>query len=144
MEESRFYRSFLQWSSMENVWILRLMKEKLDTSSEWIQIFSTYWKMQESGPLEIIHLISTLTRASICSVCLKSVLQATEVAGAITKDLIGWNLISWRVPPGFTFMDRWNGLWLDDCSILCLLISLTNFLFQYCALFSTTSEKLYF
>ena len=84
----------MQQIGMENVRISCLMKEKLDTKSEWIQIFSTNWKMQESGLLEIIHLISTLTRASICSVCLKSVLQATEVAGAVTKDLIGWNLIS--------------------------------------------------
>ena len=55
--------------------------------------------MQESGLLEIIPLISTLTRASI--LCLKSVLQ---VAGAVTKDLIMGNLISSRIPPG---------LWMD-------------------------------
>ena len=90
---------------MENVRILWLTKEKLLTKSEWIQIFSSYWKMQESGLLEIIPLISTLTRASIF--CLKSVLQ---VADAVTKDLIVGNLISLRVPPGFTFMGGCNGL----------------------------------
>ena len=86
------------------------MKEKLDTSSEWIQIFSTFGKMQESGLLEIIAWIITLTRASIYSFCLKSVLQPTLVAGAVTKDLIVGNLISSRVHPCFTFMDGCNGL----------------------------------
>ena len=113
---------------MENVRVLWLTKEKLDTSSEGIQIFSTYGKMQESGLLEIIPLIITWTRASIYSFCLKSVLQATLVSGAVTKDLIVHKQISTRVPPGFTFMDRCNGLCLDACSIICLLIWLENFL----------------
>ena len=104
------------------------MKEKLDTSSEWIQIFSTYGKMQESGLLEIIPLIITWTRASIYSFCLKSVLQATLVSSEVTKDLIMHKLISTKVPPCFTFMDRCNGLWLDACSIIYLLIWLENFL----------------
>ena len=90
---------------MENVKILWISKENLDTSSAWIQIYSAYGKMQESGLLEIIPLISTLTRASI--LCLKSVLQ---VAGAVTKGLIMGNMISSRVPPGFTFMGGCNGL----------------------------------
>ena len=95
---------------MENARISWLMKEKLDMSSEWIQIFSTCEKMQDSGLHEIIPLISTLTGASIYYFCLKSVLQETLVAGAVTKDLIVGNLISSRVPPGFTFMDRFKGL----------------------------------
>ena len=130
-----FTEVLVQRSGMENVRILWLMKEKLLTKSEWIQIFSTYWKMQESGLLEIIPLISTLTRASI--LCLKSVLQ---VADAITKDLIVSNLISLRVPPGFTFMGGCHGLWLDDCSIICLMIRLANFLL-HSVLYSLQRQK---
>ena len=130
-----FTEVLVQRSGMENVRILWLMKEKLLTKSEWIQIFSTYWKMQESGLLEIIPLISTLTRASI--LCLKSVLQ---VAGAVTKGLIMGNMISSRVPPGFTFMGGCNGLWLDDCSILYLMIRLANFLLHN-VLYSLQRQK---
>ena len=125
---------------MENVWILWLTKEKLDTSSEWIQIFYTYGKMQESGLLEIIPLIITWTRASIYSFCLKSVLQATLVAGVVTKDLKVGNMFSSRVPPGFRFMNRCNGLCLDACSIVCFLIWLANFLVQS-VLYSLQPQK---
>ena len=89
---------------MENVRIFWLMKEKLDTSSALIEIFSTCGKMQESALSEIISLISTLTKASIYSFCLRSVLWATLVAAAVTKDLIVGNLIVSGVPPGVTFM----------------------------------------
>ena len=107
-----------------------------------MQIFSTYGKMQESGLLEIITLIITWTRASIYSFCLKSVLQATLVSGAVTKDLIVHKLISTRVPPGFTFMDRCNGLWLDACSIIYLLIWLENFLVHNALYSLQPQEKL--
>ena len=130
----------VQRSGMQNVWILWLTKEKLDTSSEWIQIFYTYGKMQESGLLEIIPLIITWTRASIYSFCLKSVLQATLAASAVNMDLIVGNLISSRVPTGFTFMDRFKGLWLDACSIICLLIWLSNFL-VHSVLYSLQPQK---
>ena len=96
--------------------------------------------MQESGLLEIIPLIITLTRASIYSFCLKSVLQATPASSAVTKDLIVGKLISSRVPPGFTFMDRFKGLWLDACSIICLLIWLANFL-VHSVLYSLQPQK---
>ena len=58
-EEDPGFTVLVQRSGMENVRILWLTKEKLDTSSEWIQIFYTYGKMQESGLLEIIPLIIT-------------------------------------------------------------------------------------
>ena len=96
--------------------------------------------MQESGLLEIIPLKITWTRASIYSFCLKSVLQATLAASAVNKDLIVGNLISSRVPPGFTFMDRFKGLWLDACSIICLLIWLSNFL-VHSVLYSLQPQK---
>ena len=90
--------------------------------------FFTYGKSQESGILEMIPLISTSTRASIYSFCLKSVLCAALVAAAISKDLIVGNFISSSIPSSFTFSAGCNGLWLDDCSIICLLIWLANFL----------------
>ena len=118
---------------MENVWILWLMEENLDTSSEWIDLFCfvlffTCGKMQESGILKTIPLISTLTRVSIYSFCLTSVLRAALVVAAITKDLIVGNFISSSIPSSFTLSAGSNGLWLDDCSIICLLIWLANFL----------------
>ena len=122
---------------MENVQILWLMKEKLDTSSECIEIFFTYGKMQESGLLEIIPLIS-LTRTSISSFCLKSVVWATMVAAVVTKDSIVGILISSRVSPGFTFMDECNGLWLQ-CPLFTDMDG--KFFGSQCALLSTTSEK---
>ena len=87
-----------------------------------------------------IPLISTLTRASVYYFCLKSVLQATLVAAVVIKDLIVGNLISSKVPPCFTFMYRCNGLWLDDCSILCLLICLANIL-VHSVLYSLQPQK---
>ena len=95
--------------------------------------------MQESGLLETIPLIITLTRI-VYSFCLKSVLQATLATSAVTKDLIVGNLISSRVPPGFMFMDRFKGLWLDACSISCLLIWLANFL-VHSVLYSLQPQK---
>ena len=99
---------------MENVQILWLMEEKLGTSSEWIELFFffffTYGKSQESGILEMIPLISTSTRASIYSFCLKSVLCAALVAAAISKDLIVGNFISSSIPSSFTFSAGCNGL----------------------------------
>ena len=96
--------------------------------------------MQESCLLEIIPLIITWTRASIYSFCLKSVLQATLVAGVVTKDLKVGNMFSSRVPPGFRFMNRCNGLCLDACSIVCFLIWLANFLVQS-VLYSLQPQK---
>ena len=125
---------------MENVRILWLTKEKLDTSSEWIWMFSTYGKIQKSGLLEIIPLIITWTRASIYSFCLKSVLQATLVAGVVTKALKMGNVFSSRAPAGFTFMNRCNGLCLDACSIVCFLIWLANFL-VHSVLYSLQPQK---
>ena len=139
-EEDPGFTVLVQRSGMENVRILWLTKEKLDTSSEWIWMFSTYGKIQKSGLLEIIPLISTLTRASIYSFCLKSVLQATLVAGVVTKALKMGNVFSSRVPPGFTFMNRCNGLCLDACSIICLLIWLANFL-VHSVLYSLQPQK---
>ena len=83
---------------MENVRILWLTKEKLLTKSEWIQIFSTCWKMQESGLLEIITFIRTLIRASNCCFCLKSVLWPTLLAASVTKDLIVETLFHQELP----------------------------------------------
>ena len=62
--------------------------------------------MQESVLLGIIHLISTLTRTGICSFCLKSVLQATLVEAAVTKDVIVGNLIASGVA-------QVSHLWMD-------------------------------
>ena len=51
-EEDPGFTVLVQRSGMENVRVLWLMKEKLDTSSEWIQIFSTFGRCKNLGSLK--------------------------------------------------------------------------------------------
>ena len=128
IEGSRFYRRFgttIRYGECPNIMVNEIKTAHL----KWLDWDNfCLWEDARICAPWIIHLISTLTRASICSFCLKSVLQATLVPAAATKDLIVGSVIASGVPPGFRFMDACNGWWLDDFSIICLPIWLANFL----------------
>ena len=103
-------------------------------------MFSTDGKMQESGLLEIIPLISTLIRASNCCFCLKSVLWATLLAAAVTKDLIVGNYFINSCPRFHIYgWLQWFITWWLQHPLFTDMAG--KFIGSQCALFSTNWEK---
>ena len=96
--------------------------------------------MQESGLLEIITLISTLIRTSNCCFCLKSVLWATLLAAAVTKDLIVGNYFIKGCPRFHIYgWLQWLITWWLQHPLFTDMAG--KFIGLQCALFSTTWEK---